>query len=99
VQYTINDAATGLVIYANQHFLSCRLQQMRRNGILKAIVEKYLPFDVADDNLKPPKSVGLQKMMPIFIVYVTGVFVSILCLLTELRVHRRYLPRAVSFIN
>jgi hypothetical protein len=66
---------------------------------LKAIEEKYLPFEVTDDNLKPPRSVSLQKMMPIFIVYITGVFVSILLLLIELQVHRMCLPHPVSFAN
>jgi hypothetical protein len=72
---------------------------MRRNGILKATVEKYLPFRVANDDVKFPRSVGLQKTLPVFVIWTSGVFISIVCLLTEVQVHRRLWHRRASFIN
>jgi low affinity Fe/Cu permease len=41
----------------------------------------------------------LQKTMPVFIVYLGGIFISIACLLIELQVHRRRLLHRASFIN
>jgi hypothetical protein len=49
--------------------------------------------------MKPPKSLSLQRTMPVFIVYLGGIFISIACLLIELQVHRRRLPHRASFIN
>jgi hypothetical protein len=72
---------------------------MRRNGILKAIVGKYLPYAVTDDDMKPPNSLGLQKTVPVFALYLGGIFMSIACLLIELQAHRLRLPHRASFIN
>jgi hypothetical protein len=66
---------------------------------MNAIVEKYLSFRVTDDNVKPPESVSLQKMKTLFAVYTTGILVSIVCLLIELKMQREILPRRISFIN
>jgi hypothetical protein len=62
---------------------------MRRNGILTAIEEKYLPLGVTDDNVRVPRSVSLQKTLPVFIILMSGVFVSVACLLIEVQVHRQ----------
>jgi hypothetical protein len=61
---------------------------MRRSGILMAIVEKYLPLGVTNDNMRLPRSVSLQETVPAFIILMSGVFVSVVCLLTEVQVHR-----------
>jgi len=70
---------------------------MRRNGILMAIVEKYLPLGVTKDNMRLPKSVSLQETLPVFIILMSGVFVSVACLLIEVKVHRQRWHGPASF--
>jgi len=70
---------------------------MRRNGILMAIVEKYLPLGVTKDNMRLPRSVSLQKTLPVFIILMSGLFVSVACLLIEVKVHRQCWHGRTSF--
>jgi hypothetical protein len=62
-----------------------------------AIVEKYLPFGAINDDVRLPRSVSLQKTLPVSIILMSGVFVSLACLLTEVQVHRRRWQRRASF--
>ena len=75
----------------------CRLQQMRRNGILTAIVQKYLPLGVTSDNVRLPRSVSLQQTLLVFIILVSAVFASVACLLIEVQVHRQCCHCRASF--
>jgi hypothetical protein len=70
---------------------------MRRNGILTAVVEKYLPLGVTNDNVRLPRSVSLRKTLPVFIILMSGIFVSVACLLIEVQLHRRCWQCCASF--
>jgi hypothetical protein len=62
-----------------------------------AIGEKYLPLGVTNDDVKFPRSVSLQKTLPVFIVLMSGVFISIACLLIEVQVYKQCWRRHASF--
>ena len=62
-----------------------------------AIVEKYLPLGVTNDNMRVPRSVSLQKTLPVFIILISGVFVSVACLVTEVQVYRQCWHGRASF--
>jgi len=62
-----------------------------------AIEEKYLPLGVTKDNMRLPRSVSLQETMPVFIILMSGVFVSVACLLIEVQVHRQCWHGRASF--
>jgi hypothetical protein len=62
-----------------------------------AIVEKYLPLGVTNDNVRLPKSVSLQKTLPVFIILMSGLFASVACLLIEVQVHRQCCHGRASF--
>ena len=62
-----------------------------------AIVEKYLPFGVTNDNMRLPSSVSLQETLPVFTILMSGVFVSAACLLIEVQVRRQCWHGRASF--